>query len=468
MLAAALHDCGHAEAATRYFELLRQSFPGRADIAYRYGRALHTTGHLEGAMEQWRQAVQLAPDHAGALHDLAMGLLDSRRDGEAAERLAALAGLDPQSFDAFFHLGNIRWRARDFAGAIGWYERALTVAPEATEGWLNLGCALEAAHRMADAEAAYRHAVALSPDLQRAHFSLATHLLRNGRWSEGFAEYCWRKGKERVPPSLASLPEWDGELRPGTRLALWNDQAFGDAIQFMRLARRLEERGGRAVLCLPAPLVRLARTLGIDAVHDVSGATPPDLHGRATLADLPHLLGETDPSEWERPPFLSAAAASLPRRGGRIAVGLVWACNPRNDHGRSIPLRDLAPLLDLPGIDWFSLQVGASAAQLADSPWADRVVDLASALHDFAATAACVQAMDLLISVDTAALHVAGALGKPVWVLVGSYADWRWGEGREDCAWYPTARVFRRAAEESWAHLARRVAERLALGERLL
>ena len=252
-----------------------------------------------------------------------------------------------------------------------------------------------------------------------------------------------------------------------------NEQGLGDTIQFARYLRLLADRGARVIFAAPAELKSLLGDLeGACQVMEANQPLPPfDL--RAGLMSLPRLCGtrlENIPASVPYLPLPPVARFPLPPAvPGRLRVGLVWAggTGHLNDQMRSIPLKQLLPLLQAADCDFFSLQVGPRAADLAALPAGIRMTDIGSRVRDFADTAAVMRQLDLIISVDTAALHLAGALARPVWALLPYAPDWRWLLEREDTPWYPTMRLFRQVAPRDWASVINRVQEELSRVARL-
>lgn len=283
-----------------------------------------------------------------------------------------------------------------------------------------------------------------------AHLALSHVLLATGEFLPGWAEYEWRLRSplhQRLSPAM-TRPAWNGMAMPGRRLLLVADQGFGDAIQFARFIPLAAGRCGGVTLVCPAPLLPLfARLPGVSAcVPDFAAAGHHDAH--AFLGSLPHIFGTVSHDIPASVPYLPQPGT---RPSGPRTVGLVWAGNPENssDWRRSIPLARLTRLAGVPGVRLVSLQARASTD---DRPamLAMNLVEPARPFADFADTAAAIGAVDLLISVDSAPAHLAGAMGRPVWVLVHQPADWRWGLGRTDSPWYPSMRLFRQRIAGDW------------------
>jgi tetratricopeptide (TPR) repeat protein len=384
----------------------------------------------------------------------------------AAGRLAEAADCwrHPEESSSVNNLGSAYRGIGASAEAAVCYQQALRLRPDDVEVLVNLANAFGDLGDIEVAEAYARRAIALQPDLPNAHFALGWLLLTSGRLQEGWREHAWRRRmKDYV---IRSFPgqEWQGEP-PGDRLLLLHsDEGIGDAIQCVRYIPMLG--ASNVVLEVQPDLVRLFQGLpGVTAVLATgrSGTLPVDLH--RPLLDLPGLLGttvETIPSEV---PYLQAdpgLALKWHRRLEHLTgfrVGLAWAGNPANlaDRTRSMALAQLTPLFDsFPEVAFVSLQKGA-AGQQTGRPLHDFTADLI----DFAETAALLQTLDLVIAVDTAVVHLAGALGMPVWLLNRFDTDWRWMLGRDDSPWYPTLRQFRQPEMGDWDAVVSQVAAAL-------
>jgi len=457
---------GRHDVALGLFTDLVQLLPTRPDIAYDYGSALRRAGRLAEAVAAWRRALALRPDLVPARHDLAMAL-DALGDQPGA--LAAfedLRALSPE-MDALARLkiGNLHYRAGDLEAAIEAYRGLVECHPQQVDGWINLGEAWRATQRPAEAEAAFRAALGADPGSDAAAFALGALLLSDGRWADGFALYERRRARFKRPPLLAGLPAWRGDEPPGTPVVLWHDQGFGDALQFVRFAPALAARGHRALLQVEPPLRRLlAAAPGIAGLIDRAGPAPEGAV-EVALASLPHRLGLDSTDALWSGPYLDAPAARPPA-AGPFRVGLVWsgATGSGRDAARSVPLAALAPLFEVPGLTWVSLQLGPAAAERAAAPWGGAIADGTAGLGDFADTATRIAGLDLLVSVDTAAAHLAGGLGRPVWVLLRDDPDWRWGRAGETTPWYPSARLFRQQVAGEWESPVRALAEALRTG----
>jgi tetratricopeptide (TPR) repeat protein len=427
------------------------------------GLAAHQRGDLAAAERDYRAALALDAGHPLAMHFL--GVVTYQR-GDAAvalpllERSAALVPDEPE----FHNNVGLALAALDRNdAAVDAYRRALALKPTHATAWNNLGLVLQAANRLDEAIDAFRRALAAAPSFAHAHWNLALALLASGDHAEGLAEYEWRLRIPELsgPIRQRSLRRWQGEDLAGRRILLSAEQGLGDAIQFVRFARYLAERGAHVVVeAVPAlqPLLATAR-----GVHETiaSGAAIDDCEFELPLLSLPHRLGLSAEDVGTSGAYLAAdpvrreaAEATLAARSadGTFRIGVAWAGSPRhrNDARRSMTLAALAPLFSLPGVLWQSLQIGPAASQLAALAAARNVVPL-DPNTPLAFTAALIDALDGVVTVDTSIAHLAGALGKRVHVLLPYAPDWRWGLSGERTPWYPSARLVRQPAIGDWA-----------------
>jgi hypothetical protein len=335
--------------------------------------------------------------------------------------------------------------------AITLLRRATALRPALAELQFNLATSLRTLGDLDGAIQHYRYALALRPHDTRMHVGLAVTLMQAGQWAEGLAGYEHRPTRRKFLKSIAQgrVPLWQGEPLDGRRILLVTEQGAGDVVQFIRYAGLLARQGGEVHVVCPPALVPLVA--GADGVA-VAAATP---NARVDFVEqvmsLPYRLGTRPDSIPARVPYLHADAVPARAVGGsRPRVGIAWSGDPRHprDLWRSSPLDAWMPLLHNPRFEFFSLQAGPRARDLQQAGSA--IVDLAAGFKDFADTAAAVSGLDLVISVDTAICHIAGALGRPVWTLLAADPDWRWLRQGEHTAWYPTMRLFRQRRLGDW------------------
>jgi len=329
----------------------------------------------------------------------------------------------------------------------------------------NLGRAELGLGRLAAAERSFGEAIRLMPDLAEAHFNRATPLFLLGRSEDGWEEYEWRWRIDRFEKPPSAAPRWTGEPLAGRRLLVHEEQGLGDTLQFVRyLPLIASEPEPVSLLCNPR-LVKLLRG-SLPGIVLSPKPSIPDHDLLVPLLSLPRMLGRTrgaPPSA----PYLLRPEAARTESTGRLKVGLVWAgssSHPR-DRDRSIPLEQLRPWFDVPDVAWFSYQVGPRQADIADLGLKATLPDLGRLQPDLYEAARVLAGLDLLITVDTAACHLAGALGFPVWLLLARVPDWRWGMTGATTPWYPSMRLFRQPEIGAWQPVIREV--RAALAEAL-
>jgi len=464
-----LFAAGRNAEACLAFARAAEAAPERAEIRFNLGNALAAAGRPVEAAEAFLAAVQLGPWLGAAWLNLAetmrgLGAIDDA--AVMAEQALRLMPGDPIAQQA---AGNARHDHGDFAGAAGLYRAALAAAPADAGLWCNLGNALHAGGQPAEARAALERAVALDPEAVEPRFCRALTLLAQGDFARGWAEYEWRfRRPGRRDRGFGAA--WRGEAIAGRTILLHAEQGQGDTIQFLRYVPMVAARGARVVLEVQPSVVRLARGVAGAAEVIAAGDPMPAFDAHCPLLSLPLALGTTLATIPAEVPYLAADPGDWPARlppGRRI--GLCWA-GAATEHGlpypidrrRSLDPALLAPLAGLPGAVFVSLQKDPGAPP--PLPLADPM----PAMRDFADTAALIQALDLVIAVDTAVGHLAGALGKPAWLLSRSDACWRWLQGRDDSPWYPTMRLFRQESPGDWPGVIARVAAALASGEPLV
>lgn len=436
------------------------------------GNRLLRQGQTVAAELAFRRTLVLAPDLAEAHANLGWLLARDGRRAEAEACYRQALDLAPSVPGIHLNFAALLLAGKRFREAEAAYQQALLLEPGAPAAWSGLGALLAAQKREDEAENCYRTALGLAPEHRSASFNLAYLLLRQGRYEEG-----WQRLAAREYFDLGAhlgCPPWQGESLAGKAVFIGIEAGMGDMIQFCRYAALLKARGARqvAILCPPELKVLLAGQTGIDLAVALDEALP----GQAwdywvpllSLPGLCHTRLDTLPGQL---PYLRADAArlaawreSFAEAGEGMRVGLVWKGNPRfeNDADRSLPGLDfLSPLGEVPGVRYFSLQKGAGEEEAGSPPFP--ITDLGPRLHDFADTAAAIAHLDLVISVDTAVAHLAGALGCPCWLLLPDYkTDWRWGAAGEATPWYPgVMRIFRQAEMGAWAEVVLRVREGL-------
>ncbi len=438
---------------------------GDASAHYNRGNALLAAGDAAAAADAYRAALALDPLHAGCLNNRGNALRQLDRPAEAAASYRAALGVLPDSYGTHSNLASALLALHQPEAALASLETALRIAPDYPDACDNMGGALLALDRPEAALPWFRRAVALDAGQTQARFGEAMALLALGRLREGFAAYKSRWLDARFCADLRdyAAPLWLGGTDPaGRTLLLHAEQGLGDTIQFARYAPLLRQRGARVVLEVQAPLVGLLAPLA-DAVVAAGDALPAhDL--RTPLLSLPHACG-TDldsipaaiPYLPRPPPWPDVRAAGL-----NVALTVSGSREHPEDALRSLPVAALEPLLAVPGVTLHLVQTELAEADAAWLRARPSVRRHDGRLRDFRDTAGLLSAMDLVISVDTAVAHLAGALGLPVWIMLQHAADFRWLRQRADSPWYPTARLFRQDATRQWPPVVARVAAALA------
>lgn len=489
--AIAAHRAGDRERADSLYRSVLRAEPDQPDAHHLLGVSLMQRGHLTEALPSIRRAVGLRPDVAEYHNSLGLVLWKARCLGDAARSLLRALEIAPCDANASLNLGQVLLdmkasregeavlrtalsghpedtRLRTVLGralllqdrlteGAAELEAVLAVRPDEADALNHLGVARQLRGDAGGARAAWEEAIAAEPDHVDAHVNLGQLHLESGAFAEGWREFDWRLKRPDYGRQF-DCPRWQGERLDGKTILLWSEQGLGDTLQFVRYAPLVAARGGRVVLECQRPLVRLLRGIdGVAEVFEAGKAVGFDLH--APLMSLPRVFDTRLDTIPDSVPYLPVPRPLPLPNGGRCNVGLVWAGNPEHarDRHRSRPLADFAPLASIPGVALYGIQFGPAATQT--PPPEMTITPLLPADPDFLDTAAAVAALDLVVSVDTAPAHLAGALGRPVWVLIDAAPDWRWMYGRDDSPWYPTMRLFRR--EGDWAHTVACVAEEL-------
>lgn len=444
--------------------------------------ALHRQGQFAEAEAIYRAIVEKNPRHFDALNMLGALALQTNRMTEAVALLRDAIKLNPRSSIGHGNLGFGLYRLGAMEESLHHYDRAVAIDPRFIDGWSNRGNVLKGLNRHREAIASYDKALALKPDLASARWNRSVAHLALGEYEIGWREHEWRK---RLVPPIAlrpyPQPPWTGaEPIAGKTVYLYWEQGFGDTIHFSRYARLVQEKGAQVILSVPDSLVELMRSLhpGIEVIGGVMMPAHFDYHAplmslplafRTTYDTIPGMPGYLRASR-DRAAFWSDRVAEL--RGLKAGlVSMSGAVPKADDHdplsdGRTLPLAACAPLGDVPGVSFVSLQktmLSLPPEALAPPPGLI-LHDWTEDLSDFNETAALIEALDLVITVDTSVAHLAGALGKPVWILLRFGPCWRWSLDRADCPWYPSARLFRQPSWGDWTSVIADV--RKALHER--
>ncbi|MBM3759042.1 MAG: tetratricopeptide repeat protein [Acidobacteria bacterium] len=457
-----LHLQGENERAARNYELLVAQSPRHAEAWFNLGVTRARQNRPSEARKAYEQTVTISPTYAEAWNNLALlevaaGNLSA---AESSYRRALL--VKPDYRDALYNFAVLLQEEERLQEAVTINERLVSIDPGFSEAHNNLGNCYLKLNRLAEAQNQYLETLAIHASHREAPMNLGLAALLMGDFSRGWVGYEHRLAQREIEKWDWKIPRWDGKLRPGENILVHAEQGFGDSIHFARYVRLLVEAEMKVHLfCQPAIQPLLASIDGLErCVSEIEALDPVDW--QVPFPSLPYCFKtrlETIPNQV---PYLkvdearranwSKLYAELPQTGRR--VGLVWQGNPnhRNDRNRSLPLSVLAPLLNTAGFQFLSLQKGGAGTRIPEG-----IFDLAPLLGNFAETAAAIEGLDLVISVDTAVAHLAGSLGKPVWTLLPYAPDWRWLLYREDSPWYPSMRLFRQPIAGDWSSVVREV-----------
>lgn len=455
-----LNRLGEAKEALAQSRIAVELAPENPTILSALGQHLEATGEAEAAMNLYRQCLALNPAHLPSLVNLGRLLNAMDRPDQAValleparERFSGDRGLLVNLANAYLGVGK-PVEAGEAAGL------AVSTAPDLAAAHNAAGIAHYIRRKWPKAAESFRHAISASPDFAEAHENLAMTLLHTGDWQQGWAEYEWRwkNPSNHLTKRALEGPVWDGTPLDGRTLLLHGEQGYGDTIQFVRFASVIKKAGGRVLLSCQTELVDLLSWAdGVDdAVSLDTGLPAHDC--QAPLLSLPKLLRTEPAAIPQKTPYINVPPDKAVLATEGFKIGVVWAGRSRDIldpyRNRSCRPEDLTRLARLDGVQVYSLQTGPSAD---DCP--DGFDDLSPQIKDFTDTARLIQAMDFIVSVDTAVAHLAGGLGKPTCVALCYAADWRWGDGHGIAPWYPTVQMFRQDSPGDWAGVVGRIAD---------
>lgn len=484
-LAELSQSLGRPDAAVSFYLRAINLDPSNTEAFRRLGELLYARENWVGAENCFQRVIDvglLAADRDALLellNKLGISLVRQEKLARAAEVFQRILELAPGIAEMHSNLAYVYERQGKLQEALAAGQRAVEMKPEYAEGHNNLGIVWRALHRPDEALACFEQALRTRPDFALAQFNRGAVQLMQGNYAAGWAGYEWRNRVPGQNPRQLAAPRWAGQPIPGHTLFVHAEQGYGDTIQFARFLGRARERSqARIILEGPAALLPLLREIGADDVIR-SGSPVPEIDFEVPLPSLPGVLGigidelprdipyltppESSCRLWRERIALMVGGSPLDGARRETRVGIVWRGNPAQDQDavRSCPLANFAELAEIPGIMWFSLQREADATLRSVWPEQSRIEVLGPLLGDFADTAAAMGELDLIITADTAAAHLAGALGRPAWTLLAHTPDWRWQLGRSDSAWYPTMRLFRQPAPGDWNAVFQEVARAL-------
>jgi len=478
LLGAIYLEAGKPDQALPLLRIALEVQAKSSEVLNNLGLALRDSGQAEEAALRFRQALEVDPSRVEALNNLSTVLEKEGKSEAALDCLEKALIQKPDYPDALGNLAAMLWGMGRYAEARTKLEHALRVNPDHVGATAKMASFLHGEGKIGEALQHYNRALIHAPARKDALWGKGTALLALGEYREGWELYETGLGDEDTRGSnpFAAAKPWDGKPAPDKHLLLWTEQGLGDSLQFVRYVELCKQSFGKVSVLCQKPLVRLFKDLPLvdDAFNTIGDGSYFDQH--VPLMSLPHRFGtvlETVPANI---PYLRVDPAiqtkwSLKFAGAAgIKIGLVWAGGSHKenrrgnlmDQQRSVGLERMKPWLDLQGTRFYSLQKDEPAEQIAALGLVDRIIDFMDEVTDFADTAAIVQNLDLVITVDTSVAHLAGGLGKPVWILSRFNADWRWLQNRPTNPWYPTARIFGQPTLGDWDSVMTEVGRELA------
>jgi tetratricopeptide (TPR) repeat protein len=453
----ALRDADYATAIPLLNQAVRD-MPTHAGRWRNLVRALLVAGHYEPTVHAARSALRLTPDDPELLFALGSALSGLGQPASASTIFRETLRLRPDHAPTWLGLANVTIDLDDLAMGEALTRRAIALDPTLPEAYASLGYVLTRLGRLREAILACDDAIRHSPDFAHAHWNRAIALLLAGNFSAGFAAFEWRKAHPRFQRDFPRLPQpaWQGANPDGRHVLIRTEQGAGDAIQFARYALLIRDRGGIPTLACYAPLVPLFDRLAGVRIVDRETADVAAYDSWIDQASLPLVFGTTPDTVPLAGGYLTADPHSVRTWRKRLPpgprVGLAFAGNPLHsgDRRRSIPPELFLPLLSVPCATFINLQHGETADRIG-------LPSMVGLLPHYGETAALIEALDLVISVDTSVAHLAGALGKPTWLLVPHAPDWRWMLDRHDTPWYRSMRLYRQPSAGDWVSVLRQV-----------
>lgn len=470
MQALKLHTNGQNNEAIALAKNVQQANPNHPEVYSLLGIISHRTDKPDEAVKYHRKSIELNPNNGNYYSNLGASLNKSGNPAEAVEMYKKALEILPDAEQIYFNMAIALRALGRLEEAIECYEKVLQLNPNNTKANYNLGNALEAIGQNEQALAYHEKVQKIDPTNAKARYNKALLNLRLGNLKEGFKDYELRWLQEDAhpfPERLRDAPIWDGRNLEGGSLLIYGEQGMGDVIQFIRYVKMAKEKYGVGTIfvrCHPQLYSLLSTVKELDKLLK-DGEGMPEFDAFTPILSLPHIMGtelSTIPAEI---PYLSVTKSLIEKwsselRSNDFKIGIIWAgaAGHKNDHNRSCPLSFFESLMDIPGTSFYSLQKGRGEQELAQAMTRrDNLFDMGSKVSDFADTAAIMEHLDLVISVDTSPAHLAGALGRLVWTLLPFVPDWRWLKDRDDSPWYPTMKLFRQEEIGNWNEVFKRI-----------
>ncbi|MCG2722438.1 MAG: tetratricopeptide repeat-containing glycosyltransferase family protein [Thermodesulfovibrionales bacterium] len=455
-----------------YRKILREQ-PNDSQGCVGLAFVLHKKGWIDEALRYYQKALMLNPKLADAVYNLGNIFQQKGRLDEAIRYYERAIKLDPHNALAYNNLGSVLQQKGQFDEAIVFYQKAITHNQGLLSAYNNLGLAFHEKGLFQEAMECHKKALSLNPDHPTVHFNIAGSLLLHGDFQEGWKEYEWRKKMHGYKGCRFIQPLWDGSDVQGHTIMLYSEkgyEGFGDTIQFIRYATLIAKRGVKVFAECQRELKSLLRSVeGVEQVFS-KDETLPEFDLTCPYLSLPFVFGTTveiipskTPYIMTNPVLIQNWRDKIQRDNSELKIGLVWAGDLRHPRSRyrSCELAAFSPLSQISDISVYSLQKGEASKEASNPPEGLKFFDYTEDFTDFSDAAALIENLDLVISVDTAGAHLAGALGRPVWTLLPFVPEWRWLLDRKDSPWYPTMKIFRQPYPGDWKSVISCITEEL-------
>lgn len=472
-LAETYQEKGQIDEAISYYQIMLQHHPNHAESYNNLGIIFQEKGQFARAAAFYRKAIALNPGFAEAYCNVGNLYRETGAFDDALSHFQKTILLAPSFALPHYNLGILYKDLGRLDDAEASYRKAIECDPSFAHAYNNLGNILKDQGKIDEVKALYRKAISVDPDLAIAHFNLATVSLLSGEMQEGWREYEWRWRTKEFLAHRRNFdkPQWDGVWRRGSRVLLYAEQGFGDTIHFIRYAQLMAQQGIRVAVQCQLELTGLLQNLAYLESVTAYDEQIPDFDFYCPLMSLPGVFKTTLENIPAFIPYLYPDSSlvqkwkqRVSRNSSTLKVGLVWAGGQamKKDPQRSFPFETYLPLVKNDNCIFYSLQKGLPAQEASCLPQGAGFIDYMDEIHDFSDTAALIENLDLIISVDTAIVHLAGAIGKPVWTLLPFVPDWRWMLSRDDSPWYPAMRLFRQTSPGVWESVIEQIVKELA------
>ena len=447
-----LKEIGELDRSVQAYQQALEVAPDDAEIHNNLGVTLKEMGELDRSVQAYQQALEINPQYAEAHNNLGNVLKEMDRLDESIHAYQQALKINPQFVEGYYNIGVFFQEQRKVKESAQAYQKAIQIQPDYVEAHINLGVVLREQVRLKESIQAHQKAIQIQPDYEEAHINLAITFLLQGQLTAGWREFEWRRSRKRD----FKRPLWDGTPLNGKSILIYAEQGFGDTIQFVRYIDLLPDANTIIIVVCQPELKTLFKSINRIDTLVTKGEDIPDSDVHVPLLSLPYMFNTTLDTIPARIPYLylnpEADSVFHLDDSHDLKIGIVWAGRPThaNDNNRSIDLKWFKCLLDIRNCEFFSLQVGERREDIKQHGCHHTIKDLGEQFTDFHHTASAILQLDLVISVDTAVAHLAGALGKAVWTLLPFVPDWRWMLDRSDSPWYPSMTLFRQKETGDW------------------